>query len=218
MTTVVKWSNVQVAIQSALGTPKTITAISKHSPGYVTSTAHGFVDGDYVLIASQGMFQVDARVFRVDANVLSPGDPNIFALEGEDTTLYDTFSSGTATKITFGTTMTTATGLTASGGDFDFIDVTTIHDNIKKQVPGLASAAVYTFENLWDPSDTALIALKSASDNQALRAIKFTFAGSQKVVFDGYVGCTLLPTGTAQDKVITSTTLTMFGRPTIYSS
>lgn len=213
MANVVKWSNVQVAIQSTLGANKTITAITKASPGVASSTAHGFANGDYVLLTALGMYQVDGRVFRVSASAA-----NTFALEGEDTTLYDTFTSGYANLITFGTTMTTATGLTAAGGDFDFIDTTTIHENVRKQIPGLASAATYTFENIWDPADAGLIALKVASDNQAQRAIRFTFAGGQKVLFNGYVGATLLPTGTAQDKVNTSVAMTMFGRPTIYAT
>jgi hypothetical protein len=213
MTDVVKWSNVQVAIQSALAAADTITGISNASPGVITATGHGITDGTYFKLAVEGMHQVDGRVFRADG-----GDANTFQMEGEDTTLYDAFTSGTAEAITFGINMATATGLTASGGDFDFIDVTTIHDNVRKQVPGIASAATYTFENLWDPSDPALVALKVASDNQAQRAIRFTFAGGQVVTFNGYVGCTLLPTGTAQDKVITQVVITMFGRPTIYAS
>jgi len=213
MTTVVKWSGVQVAIQSALAAADTISSITKANPGVVTATAHGLNNGDYVKLSVQGMYQVDSRVFRV-ANKTT----DTFELEDENTTAYDTFSSGTAEAITFGTTMTTAVGLQASGGDFDFIDVTTIHDNVKKQVPGAAAAGVYTFDNLWDPSDTALAALKAASDNQAQRCIRFTFAGGQKVLFNSYIGCTLMPTGNAQDKVTTPLTATMFGRPTVYST
>jgi hypothetical protein len=213
MSTVVKWSKVAVAIQSALATAVTITAITKANPAVVTANGHGYATGDFVKITAEGMFQVDSRVFRVSA-----ATSNSFTLEGEDSSLYDTFTSGTAEGITFGTNMTTATGLTAAGGDFDFIDVTTIHDNIRKQVPGLASPATYTFENLWNPADTALLAMKSASDNQAQRAIKFTFAAGQIVTFNGYIGATLLPAGNAQDKVVTSAVVTMFGRPTIYSS
>lgn len=219
MTTVAKWSNVSVQIQSALGTAKTISAITKANPAAVTSAAHGFTGGqnNYVLISAVGMYQVDSRVFKIDSNG-SPDDVNSFALSGEDSTLYDTFTSGSAQLITFGTTMQTATGLTASGGDFAFINTTTIHDNISKQIPGLPTPATYTFESLWDPSDTALIALKAASDVQALRAVKFTFSGGQKVLFNGYVGCTMLPTGAAQDKVVTQVVITMFGKPTIYAS
>lgn len=212
---IVKWSNVQVHVQSALATAVTITSISKANPGVVTTgAAHGYTTGDYVVLQSiVGMYQVDARVFRI-----SGAAGSTFNLEGEDTTNYDTFTSGSVQKITFGTTMATATGLTAAGGEFEFLDVTTIHENTRKQVPGLASAATYTFESLWDPADTGLIALKVASDNQAQRAMRFTFASGQKVVFNGYIGATLLPSGNAQDIVKTSVAITMFGRPTIYAT
>ncbi len=213
MANVTKWSNVQVAIQSALAAAKTITAISKASLGVVSSTAHGYSSGDYVVVSSQGMYQVDARVFRV-ASVTSDS----FALEGEDTTNYDTFSSGSCQKITFGTSMTTATGLSASGGDFDFKDTTTIHSNVKTQIPGAANPATYTFESIWDAADAGLIAMKAASDQQGLRAVRFTFANGQKIVFNGYIGYAGLPTGQAQDVVKASVVVTMYGRPTIYAT
>ena len=46
------WTNVQVAMQSALGASKTITAITKANPAVATSTAHGLANGDYVQAAS----------------------------------------------------------------------------------------------------------------------------------------------------------------------
>lgn len=213
MAIVNKWSNVTVAMQSALAAPLTITGITKADPGVVTVTGTAPTTGDYVLIKAEGMSQVDGRVFRV-TNLSA----TTFELDGEDTTLFSTFVSGTAEVITFGTTMATATGLSAGGGDYDFIDVTTIHDNVRKQVPGLASPATYTFDNIWDAGDPALVAMKQASDNQAQRAIRFTFATGVVVTFNGYVGATLLPLGQAQDKVTTSVVVTMFGRPTIYAS
>lgn len=214
MATVRKWSNVAVAMQSALAAADTITAITKANPGVATATAHGFANGDYVLLTVGGMYQVNGKVVRV-ANVTA----NTFELEGINTTSYDTFSSGTAEAITFGTSVTTATDINASGGDFDFIDTTTIHSNVKTQVPGAANPATYTFNNLWDVSDTGLVALKAASDAQAQRAFKFTFGtAGQIMVFAGYVGATLLPTGSAQDKVVTPATITMFGTPTFYAS
>ena len=214
MPNVYKWSNVQVSMQSALGTAKTITALTKNNPGQVTSTAHGFANGDFVLLTVTGMYQVDGRVFRVASTAA-----NTFNLEGEDTTNYEAFVSGTAQLITFGTSLATATNLSASGGTFQFIDVTTIHVNTRQQVPGLPDAINYEFTNIWDPADAGLLAMKVASDNQAQRAFRFTFGTSgPKLLFNGYVGATLLPGGQAQDKVETNSTITMFGRPTIYTS
>jgi hypothetical protein len=213
MALITKWTNVQVAVQSALATAKTITAITKASPGVVSSTAHGYANGDYILLAIQGMSQLNNRVMRVSAVATDS-----FSLEGEDTTLYDTFATGTAQKITYGTTMATVTGLSSSGGDFDFVDTTTIHDSVKTQIPGLASPASYNLDNFWDVSDAALIALKRASDNQATLAMRFRFANGQTVTFMGYVGATLLPGGTAQQLVTTPVVLTMFGRPTVFAT
>lgn len=214
MATARKWSNVAVAMQSALAGAKTITAISQASPGVASSVAHGYSNGDFVLLTVQGMHQLNGRVVRV-AGVAA----DTFQLEGIDTTLFDAFSSGTAEKITFGTSITTATTLSASGGDFDFIDTTTIHSNVKTQIPGLSNPATYQFENIWDVSDAGLLAMKSASDAQAMRAFKFTFGtGGQIMVFAGYVGASLLPGGASQQMVTTGTVITMFGTPSYYAS
>ena len=214
MATVRKWSNVAVAMQSALGSALTITAITKANPGVVTSNGHGLANGAYVLLTINGMSQLNGRVVRV-ANQTT----NTFELEGVDTTLFDTFSSGSAQLITFGTSITTATQINASGGDFEFIDTTTIHSNVRTQIPGTANPATFEMTHQWDVSDTGLAALKTASDGQAQRAFRFTFgSGGQIMVFAGYVGASLLPGGSAQDLVTTPSVITMFGSPTYYAS
>jgi len=219
MATVRKWSGVAIAMQSALGTNKTITAIAKGATATVTAT-HDFVAGDYVVFTVQGMNELNGRVFRV----LSVSTTVSFVIEGAgaaslDTTNFGTFSSGTVNKITFGTTISTATSMSASGGDFDFIDTTTIHDLVKTQVPGSANPLAYSFDNIWDASDAGQIAMKNASDAQAQRAFKFVFGtGGPVMVFNGYVGFTGAPTGSAQDKVVTPASVTAFGAPTYYAS
>ena len=213
MSTARKWSNVAVAMQSALGSDITITAISKATEGVVTAT-NTLSNGDFVALTVQGMYQLNDRVARVKST-----SGTGFTLEGVDTTLFDTFSSGTANKITFGTSITTATSITSSGGDFDFIDTTTIHGISKSQMPGLPNPANFSFDNIWDVADAGLLAIKLASDAQAKRAFKFTFGtGGQIMTFNGYVGGNLLPAGQAQGLVTTQTVITMNGSPTYYSS
>ncbi len=214
MSTARKWSNVAIAMQSALGASGPIASITKANPGVVTDVAHGYVNGDYVFLSVQGMHQLNDRVVRV-ANKTA----DTYELEGIDTTLFDTFSSGTHELITFGTSITSATSVSASGGGFDFIDTTTIHSNAKTQMPGLPAAATFSFDNIWDVADAGLLAMKSASDAQAKRAFKFTFgSGGQIMVFAGYVGANLLPGGSAQGLVTTSTVITMNGTPSYLAS
>lgn len=74
---------------------KTITGITKANPGVVTSTAHGFANGDTVVISGVvGMTQVNGKRFKV-ANVAA----NTFELQDIDgnnvnTSSYTTYSSG----------------------------------------------------------------------------------------------------------------------------
>jgi hypothetical protein len=209
------WSAVAIAVQSALSASQVISGITKASPGVATYVGADPSNGDIILLEAQGMHQVDGRLFRV-ANVNAGA--NTLELEGENTTSYDTFSEGSFEIVTFGTTLSTATSVQASGGDFNMIDITTIHDNVRKEIPGAANPSNFSFENIWDVADAGLVALKAASDNKAKRSIRFTFANGQKLYFSGYIGATLLPTGTAQDKVTTGVTITMHGKPTVYAT
>ena len=62
--TVNKWTGVGIAMQSALATAKTITAIAKGATATVTAT-HDFSAGDYVVMNVTGMTELDNRVVRV---------------------------------------------------------------------------------------------------------------------------------------------------------
>jgi hypothetical protein len=220
MATITKWSNVAVAMQSAIAAAKTITAITKAAPGVVSSTAHGYSNGDYVFLEIQGMHQLNERVFRVATVATDTFQlENVSGGTGIDTTAYDTFASGFAYKLTFGTSITTATSMDVSGGNFDLIDTTTIHANQKSNIPGLPEPMTFNFQNHWDPTDAGQAAMKSASDAQAKRAFRFTFGtGGKIMVFSGYVGFAGAPQGSAQDKVTTAAVITANGAPTYYSA
>lgn len=213
MANAILWTNVQVSIQSAIAAADTITGITKANPGVVTSTGHGWADGDYVYYNVEGMYQLDERIVRVD-NVTA----NTAELEGLDTTNFETFSSGAGQVVTFGTSVTTAVGISGSGGDFEFADVTTIHDAARKQIPSFSSALTFTFDMIFDPADAALAALKAASDLKAKRAMKITWSTGAIMVLNGYVGASLTPTGNAGELVKTSVVFTAFGSPTYYAS
>ena len=214
MATPIVWKNVAVSMQSAIAAAKTITAITKANPAVASSDAHGYSNGDIVYLSIVGMHQLNEKVIRV-ANVAA----GTFEIEGVDSTNFETFASGTAEKLTMGTSITSATTINASGGEFDFIDTTVIHANAKTQIPGLPSAISFSMDHIWDATDTAQVAMKAASDVQARRAFKFQFGTGGKILyFAGYVGFTGLPGGQAQGLVSTKAVVTMNGTPTYYAS
>lgn len=210
------WSNVQIAIQSALGTPLALTGISKANPAVVSYTAGTDpANGDYHLLLVQGMYQIDRRVVRVAGENTGA---DTYQAEGVDSTLFGTFSSGTSTPITFGTTLGTITDVSASGGNPAFADITTIHDSVRKQAPTINDPLTLTFESIFDPTDAALIALKAAADTISERAIRLTFANGWKLLFNGYVSAPLVPTGSKQEVVKTQVVLTSSGRIQLYTT
>lgn len=220
MSTVRKMSNVAIAMQSALGIAKTITGITLAAPGVVTAT-HDYANGDYVVLAIQGMSQLDGRVFRVCnvSTTVSFQLEDISGGTGLSTVGFDAFVSGTAKKITFGTSITTSTTLDATGGNFSFLDTTLVHSNVKSQIPGVADPLAFNMDVLWDITDAGQIALLAASNAQSQLAFKITYGtGGPIQVFTGYVGFTGAPKGAAQEVLKSTATITAFGKPTYYSA
>ena len=87
-------------------TDKVITAITRANPAVVTSSSHGFSNGDHVWINSVvGMTRLNGRRF-----VVANQTTNTFELTGENSTSYDAYASaGTASKVyEIATTYTTA--------------------------------------------------------------------------------------------------------------
>lgn len=210
------WSNVAIAIQSAIGSAQAISGITKANPGVATYAGTDPANGDYLYLSSVlGMTQVDDRIIRA-ANVNAGA--NTLELEGENTTSFDTFTSGNLQVVTLGTSLSIVTDLNVSGGEFEQIDVTTVHDAVRKSIPGAASAIRIAGSCLWDPSDAGFAALKSLSDIKAKRAFRITFPSGYKALFTGYIGFTGAPTGSGQDKAVTPFDITAFGRMTYYTT
>lgn len=79
--------------------PNAITAITKADPAVVSSTAHGFADGDKVYLTNiGGMIELNDRQF-----VVANKTANDFELENEDSTGYTTFAAGGSETITLST-------------------------------------------------------------------------------------------------------------------
>ena len=212
------WTNVGVAIQSALGAAKAFSSITAANPGVASFTDDpSLSDGDYVVLKSVAtMYQVENLVARITAG--SGSGPYLRTLESVNTAAYSAATGGNAYEITFGTTLAVATGITVTGGEPEFTDITRIHDSLKVEVPTRQAPFSLQFDCLWDPSDAGLTALKVASDGLLERALRLTFSNGYKVVFNGYVSTLLLPTGNAGEAVKTGVTIRALGRPTAYTS
>lgn len=207
------WSDVQINVQTALAAAKTISAITKADPPVATSTAHGFVNGDKLLLRVTGMGKLDHRVVRV-ANKTD----DTFELKGLDSTNYATFLTGTAAKITFGAAANTVTDVNPTGGEAKSVDITTVHTDTDREMPGNFSALSYAFGNLWVPDDPALLELAAATSAKEERAIEIVFATGTLVLMNTFPSVSLAPGGTKGEAVTTPSSFKVRGPLTFYAS
>lgn len=209
-------SGLKLFMESAIATAKTISGITKAAPGVVSSTTHGFVNNDIVLLEVQGMVELNGRLFKV-VNVAADTFQlaGVDGTTGIDTTLYNTFSSGTAKKVTLGTSITGVQEFTFSGGDIKTVDTTTVNDLVDTQIVVGAAAQAADLTMQWDPSSAAQQAMIAAFQTRANKGFKVMWPDGAFVLWYGTVGYTGAPGGGKQGVTTSPAKITMLGGLTV---
>lgn len=209
-------SGLKLYMESAIAAAKTISAITKAAPGVFSSTAHGFANGDMILLEVQGMVELNGRLFKVVSVAADTFQvAGVDGTTGLDTTLYSTFSSGTAKKLTLGTTITGVQDFSFSGGDIKTVDTTTVNDVVDTQIVVGASAQAADMTMQWDPSSAAQQAMIAAFQTRANKGFKVVWPDGAWTAWYGTVGYTGAPGGGKQGVTTSPAKITMLGSLTI---
>ena len=205
-----------VSLATTYDSAKTVSALTNATPGVATSTAHGYADGD-IIVMSSGWSNLNNRVVRVDGQTA-----NTFEIEGIDTsstTLFPTGSgTGTATEITAFTQITQIMGFATSGGDQQFATYSFLEQNFETQIPTIFSAQSITIDIADDPSLAGYIAIKAASDARAVRALKIAMPDGSTIYYNGYVSFNETPTVSKGQVMQVKATFSLLGKPTRYAA
>ena len=85
---------------TALDAAQSITSISKAAPGIVGKVAHGYSDGDLLLLDVAGMTELDGGLYRVRSKTTDTFQlANLANNAGISTADFTTFTSGTMQKV-----------------------------------------------------------------------------------------------------------------------
>lgn len=169
-------------IASAIASAKTVTAVTNASEAVVSCTAHGYSNGDIVIMYS-GWGRLNKRAFRIK----SVATDN-FTLEGCDTTNTNFFpvggGTGTVQKISTFTQITTVMNPSSSGGDPKTVNFKFIESDVEYSINDGFTATSYTLELDADSIGGAgYTALKSLTDVQTDTVLKIiTRSGSISLV------------------------------------
>lgn len=209
-------NGVIVSIGTAVDAPKTITAISNANPAVAQSAAHGFNDGDIILVKS-GWQRINERLFRV-ANKTT-GD---FAIAGADTTRTAVFptgtSAGSAAKVNAWTQITQILETSTSGGEMQFANYSFLEQDFESQIPTQHSAQSMTFSIADDPSLAGFIALEKASELRDPVPLRITMPNGSIILYYGYVSLNTTPSMTKNQVMACNATFSLMSRPMRYAS
>lgn len=210
------WTNVGVSVQTAVSAAITLSAISKAAEGVVTYTGAapaGLEAGAVVHLKEvNGMIELTDRAFIVKSHDTAA---KTFVLKGEDTTDYSDFvGGGSAVVVTMGASFRSIQDVSASGGDFEKADVTTIHSLLRRRRATVANPVTFSFTNLFDLDDPAFKECVKAHRSKTNRVIMFSFGTGPKILAVGAPAATGVPTGQAQGVVQTPVEIECQGMPT----
>lgn len=209
-------SGLKLYMESAIAAAKTISGITKAAPGVISSTAHGFANGDNVLLEIQGMVELHGylcKVVSTATDTFQVADVN--GTTGIDTTLFSTFTSGTAKKVTLGISITGVQDFNFAGGEIKVEDTTTVNDTQDTQIVVGATAQSADMTMQWDPASSAQQAMIAAFKTRANKGFKVLWPDGAFTMWYGTVGYTGAPGGGKQGVTTSPAKITMLGGLTI---
>ncbi len=206
-----------VAIASAYGSVKAMTALTNANPGVATlASSHGIVLGDFMEVTS-GWSRLTDKIIR--AGTVSTNDVN---LEGIDTSLTSIYpaagGTGSIREITGWTQLSQILTSGSNGGEQQFLEYQLLEGDAQKRIPTFKSAAGLTFSIADDPSLAGFILASAANDDRLPRAVRITLPSGAILLYNAYISLNKTPSLTVNEIMACQVTLSLLAEPVRYAS
>lgn len=182
-----------------------------------TSTTHSLTTGDYIEVSSAWGL-LDQRIVRCAAGTTG----TTVVLEGintTDTTKYPSGAGiGSIRKITAWTEITQVKGGSASGGEQQFADITTMKDVVARQIPTIRSAVTMSLDVFDDPTLAWYGDVVAADEARKPYGLLMAFPNGSKLVANAYWSLLRVPTMAQNEALMTQVTLSYAAEPVRYAS
>ena len=195
---------------------KTIAAISNANPAVATSTGHGYVSGDEILLTS-GWEDATDTVFKVEVV-----DANSFRILGLDSSNSNFFPSGggagSAQKISGWTSIPQVLTISASGGDARFTDVSPLAKRNAIRIPTGFNATSITLSLAHDAGNANYKTMLGISRSLSKVAFKQVISGGAVTYGYGYLSVSEMPQLNNNQVNTVQAAMTVLGRSISYES
>jgi hypothetical protein len=183
-----------VAIGSTFGSSKAMTAITNASEAVATlESGHGITAGD-IFVVTSGWDRLNGRVVR--AKTVITNDVTLEGIDTSDTSKYPAATgTGSIVEVTAWTNISQITsGISVSGGEQQFADVTTLVDAVQKQVPTVRSPVQVTLPVYDDPALAWYSVVRAAADSASAVAVRMVFPNASRLLANAYWSLQQVPT------------------------
>lgn len=189
---------------------KAVSAITNASPAVATSTAHGYVDGDEILLTS-GWEDATDTVFRVDQ--LTADTFQLLGLNTTDLNFYPTGSgAGEARKVSTWVEMPQVLGISTSGGDARFTTISPLAKRNDINVPTGFNAMSISITLGHDPSNANYQQMLDISRTLEKVAFKMVLSGGAVGYGYGYMNVAEAPQLNRNQANQVNASITLLGR------
>lgn len=195
---------------------KTISDISNASPAVATATAHGYADGDLVLIAS-GWDDVNDSVVKV--NQLAADTFELLGVNTSETGRYPVGTGGgTAKKISGWQVIPQVLTIASQGGDSRYTQVQLLSRRNAIQIPTGFNSSSIQLSLAYDPGNAVFEEMLDVSRGSTQCAFRMVLSGGVTTVGYGYMAVSEMPQLNSNQVATIAVTMTLGGRPISYSA
>lgn len=195
---------------------KTITAVTNADPAVATSTAHGYVTGDEILLTS-GWEDATDTVWKVE--VVDANSFKILGLDSSNSNFYPVGGGvGTAQKISGWTSIPQVLTISGSGGDARFTDVAPLAKRNAIRIPTGFNATSITLSLAHDAGNANYKTMLGISRNLSKVAFKQVISGGAVTYGYGYLNVSEMPQLNNNQVNTVQAAMTVLGRSISYES
>jgi len=214
-------TGVSVQIAKTYAAAKPVTAASNSAPGAncvltLDNATSAIAVGKFVEVSS-GWGLLDKRLARVS---VSTG--TAITLEGIDTSNTSKYPAlagvGSVREVTAWTGLSQIKGLSASGGDMQYANITAIDDVVAKQVPTIRNAVSMNIDCYDDPSLPWYADVAAASDARSPYGLLMAFPNGSKLIANAYWSLQRVPSVTINEAMTSQISLSYAAEPVRYAS
>lgn len=193
------------------------TAASNAANCALTVSGSTIVAGDYVEVTS-GWGLLDKRIARAGTGSTATS----LVLEGIDTQDTNKYPTGTGVgsvrKITTWTQISQVRSISASGGQQQYADVTSLVDVVARQIPTIRGAVEMTVDVFDDPSLPWYSDVVKADEARSPYGMMLAFPNGSKTVANAYWSLMRVPTMAQNEALMTQISLSYAADPVRYAS